>query len=133
MNKLKDIGIAEGLDFFSLTYDSIREPLLKVLEHPKYVAKAKQLQKKFQDQKELPLERAIWWLEWVLRNPDCENMKSPVLQLGFIVGNSFDIIAFVTIILIGLIFVSFKTLKLIFVKITKYNVVPIKGVKSKIN
>lgn len=40
----------------------------------------------------MPLERAVWWIEWILRIPDVEYLKSPVLRLGFVAGNSFDII-----------------------------------------
>lgn len=108
MNKLKKIGIAEDLDFFSLSHNSIKGQLSKVLENPKYSVTASRLRNKFRDQKETPLERAIWWLEWAIRNPDCDQMKSPVLELGYVVGNSFDIIAFVTLLLAAILLLTMK-------------------------
>lgn len=42
------------------------------------------------------MDRAVWWTEWILRNPDGpEVMKTPVLEMGFIAANSWDIILLV--------------------------------------
>lgn len=96
--KTMNIGVAEGLDFYTITANDIRQALLNVLEDPKYAENAKKASAYFQDQKEKPLDRAIWWAEWVLRNPNnCNYMKSPVPRIGYIVGNSIDIIAFITL------------------------------------
>lgn len=90
--------MAEGLDFFNLTTDGIKDTLIKVLSDRKYAINAKKLSSKFKDQKEKPLDRAIWWIEWLIRNPDADYLKSPVLELGYIAGNAYDVIAFITII-----------------------------------
>lgn len=93
------LGIAEMVDFRTMTTESVREKVKCILEDPKYSENMKKLSAQFKDQKEKPLERAIWWIEWLLRNPNAEEfLKSPVLRLGFIVGNSYDIIAVISII-----------------------------------
>lgn len=98
-NVLKSIryGFGEGIDFHTMTTQIIKEKLQKLLEDPKYMENAKKMSQRFRDQKELPLDRAVWWIEWVLRNPDCDYLKSPVLRLGFFAGNSFDVIAIISI------------------------------------
>lgn len=48
--------------------------------------------KQFRDRPETPLTLAIWWIEFVLRNPDLSYMKSPVLKLGFLKANNYDIL-----------------------------------------
>lgn len=83
-----------------MTTEIIIEKLHKILEDPKYIENARKLSARFKDQKEKPLDRAIWHIEWLLRNPNADFLKSPVLRLGFIRGNSFDMIAIVTIILV---------------------------------
>lgn len=48
---------------------------------------------RFRDQPEKPIDRAVWWVNWVLRNPNPEHILSPVLKLGFIRSNGYDILA----------------------------------------
>lgn len=55
---------------------------------------------RFRDQKELPLERAVWWINWVLRNPKPDHIQSPTMKLGFIKSNNYDLL-FVFILLIS--------------------------------
>lgn len=98
-------GIAEIIDYHTMTEMEFRAKLFEILENPNYAANAKKLSKQFKDQKEKPLDRAVWWIEWALRNPDGDFMKSPVLRLGFIKGNAFDVIAcFVVLIFVVLLF-----------------------------
>ncbi|XP_031638676.1 UDP-glucuronosyltransferase 2C1-like [Contarinia nasturtii] len=106
--KTKRLGISEGVDYFSLSKAELKKTLHKVLEDPLYSINALKWSAKFRDQKEKPLDRAVWWIEWLLRNPDCDHLKSPVLQLGFIVGNSYDIIAFIILLVTVILIISLK-------------------------
>lgn len=47
---------------------------------------------RFRDQPEKPIERAVWWTEYVLRNPNPVHLQSPVPNLGFLRSNLFDIV-----------------------------------------
>lgn len=89
----------------TLTTDNIKNVLLQVLENSNYTINAKKASQRFKDQKEKPLDRAIWWIEWVLRNPESDFMKSPVLKLGYFVGHSLDVIGFVALIIIFIFYV----------------------------
>ncbi|XP_055315318.1 UDP-glycosyltransferase UGT5-like [Sitodiplosis mosellana] len=106
--KTKRMGIAEGVDYLSLNHNQIRKTILKVLEDPSYSLNARKWSKRFRDQKEKPLDRAMWYIEWLIRNPDCEYLKSPVLRLGFTIGNSYDIIASITVFLTLSLIISLK-------------------------
>ncbi|XP_058456177.1 UDP-glucosyltransferase 2-like [Malaya genurostris] len=87
-------GVAEELDFSSLTVDKIRNAVLKVLQTSTYQDNMKRRSKLFRDQPEKPLDRAIWWIEYVIRNPDLSHLKSPSLELGTIRSNLLDIFGF---------------------------------------
>lgn len=91
------MGFAESIEFHTMTTSEIKKKIQIVLEDPKYATNAKRISKRFKDQKEKPIDRAVWWIEWLLRNPDADYMKSPVLRLGYIIGNSYDLIAFISI------------------------------------
>lgn len=98
--KTKQLGISEGVDYFTLSANQIKTKILKVLEDPSYALNAKNWSARYRDQKEKPLDRAIWWIEWLIRNPNCDHLKSPVHRLGFIAGNAYDIIVFVTLFIV---------------------------------
>lgn len=129
--KARRNGMAERVDFHKLTTEMVKEKLSKILEDPKYYENAKKLSARFRDQKETPLERAIWWTEWLLRNPDCDYLKSPVLRLGFIVGNSYDIIAIISIALFAIVVGFFKIIKICLLKShKKVHSCPMNGTKN---
>lgn len=67
---------------------------------------------RFQDQPEKPLDRAVWWVNWVLRNPNPEHMQSPVMKLGFIRSNIYDILAVAVALLLFALFVVCKLISL---------------------
>lgn len=96
------------MNFQTITTNILTTSIHQILENPKYVENAKKISKMFRDQKETPLQRAVWWAEWLIRNPNCEHLKSPVLKLGFIAGNSYDIIAIVSIVLFIIFWVLIK-------------------------
>lgn len=48
--------------------------------------------KRFRDQPEKPIERAVWWTEYILRHPNPVHLQSPVPKLGFLRSNLFDIV-----------------------------------------
>ena len=88
------MGVAERIVFQTLATNQIRVTVHKVLETPSYRENMKRVSSLFQDQPEKPLDRAIWWIEWVLRHPDYEGLQSPVLKLGFLRSNLVDVIGF---------------------------------------
>lgn len=100
--KAKRLGIAEIVDFTKLSSSEVETELklklLKVLEDPKYAIASKQLSQSFRDQKEAPLERALWHIEWAMRNPSPDYLNSPSLKLGHIAANNYDVVALFTIV-----------------------------------
>lgn len=62
---------------------------------------------------EKPLDRALWWIEWAMRHPNAEYIKSPMLKHGQIAGNCYDLVAAITIVLLLIIFITFKCLRVL--------------------
>lgn len=97
VRKVVNLGVAEAIDYANVTVAEVRSKLMKVLLEPKYAINSKQLSQHFRDQKEAPIERAVWWIEWAVRNPRGEFLMVPTLKLGHIVSNAFDVVAFLVI------------------------------------
>lgn len=70
--------------------------------------------KRFRDQATKPLDRAIWWIEWAIRNPNAEHLKSPILKLGNFAANLYDVWLTLLMVLGVFAFILFKFLRRIF-------------------
>ncbi|XP_055688527.1 UDP-glycosyltransferase UGT5-like isoform X1 [Lutzomyia longipalpis] len=87
-------GMAEQGSIVNIERNSFKKLILKMINDPKYRENAKARSEAFRDQKETPLERAVWWTEFVLRHPNMTYMKSPSVNLSFPVKQSWDVLAF---------------------------------------
>lgn len=68
---------------------------------------AKIRSKLFQDQPEKPLERAVFWVEWVMRHKnDYHAIESPVKKLGPFKANMFDMFTILGVILMSVAFLA---------------------------
>ena len=67
----------------------------------RYLQKARQLSQVFRDQPQTPLERAVFWTEYVLRHKGAPQLRSAARNLGFFQYFCIDVIAFILAILIG--------------------------------
>lgn len=68
--------------------------------------------KRFHDQPEPPLERAVWWINWAIRNRNPDHMISPTLTLGFIRSNIYDIIGAGVLVVLAIAYSLCKLLSL---------------------
>lgn len=95
--KVKTLGCGEIIKFTEFTSNELKDKIMKILEDPSYTRNMRELSRSFRDQKEKPLDRAVWWIEWAMRNPNSRIMKSPVKEVGYIVANSYDVVVAITI------------------------------------
>ncbi|XP_058120074.1 UDP-glucosyltransferase 2-like [Anopheles coustani] len=94
INYCVEAGIAKRLSIHNFQASELVNAVKDILENPKYAKKMKQVSRLFRDQPETPLERAVWWCEWVLRNPDADLLQSRAVNLSWFRKNSYDVISF---------------------------------------
>ncbi|XP_037039722.1 UDP-glucosyltransferase 2-like isoform X1 [Bradysia coprophila] len=92
-------GVREGtsvhLNYFTLSVDSIKTAVTEAIENPKYFRNAQRRSSLFRDQPEKPIDRATFWIEWVMRHADEYSViQLPINDLGIIVSHSYDVIGF---------------------------------------
>lgn len=105
-------GVAEKIDFLTLSTESVKSTVLKVIEEPSYRRKMKLRSARFHDQPEKPLERAVWWIDYVIRNPSPDHIQSPTLKLGFIRSNIYDILALLLALVLVVFYMFYKLISL---------------------
>lgn len=129
-NSFKSVkkGFAEQLLIKDLSTITLTEKIRKLLSDQKYKVSVDAASKAFRDQKDKPLERGLWWIEWAMRNPDVVHFKSSGIDLSFIQIQSIDVIATLTLISAVLVFIFFVILRKLMKLILR---VKRKDVKSK--
>lgn len=82
------------LVYQTMTQQDIENALQEVLLKPSYKKNAEKRSSLFQDQIDKPIDRAVFWAEWLIRHPnDCKDIQlSRVHELGWLAANSYDML-----------------------------------------
>lgn len=120
MNQAVASGTARSLDLKHINSETMIASIEEMISNPQYRRNAQLRSRNFQDQNEHPLQRAMWWIDYVLRNPDISFLKHRNLAAeNIFVKHSIDIIAFLTILAIAFLFVAYKSMMCIVNKYRK--------------
>lgn len=85
------------LDIQDIEKKELKETILELVENKKYTEKSQLMSRNFRDQPQQPMERALWWIDYVLRNPNVSFLKNKKLKkMNYFVKHSVDVIAFLT-------------------------------------
>lgn len=98
--KAETDGFAKKIELRHLTSEKLYQAIAEVITEPKYKIEVKKRQLYLRDQKESPLERAIYWTEYVLRHKGAYHLQSPAKDLTFFQYYMFDVVLFVILIVI---------------------------------
>lgn len=86
------MGVAVKFNFRTFNVESFKKAILTVLEDESFSKNAQKTSQLFRDKPQKPLDVAIWWIKYVIRNPSAPHFQSPTLRLGFFASNSVDVI-----------------------------------------
>ncbi|CAG5031220.1 unnamed protein product [Parnassius apollo] len=76
------IGIKLLLE--NLTENQLKNAIIEVIEDKSYRENIIRLRSFMQDQPQAPLDRAIWWIEYVLRHGGAKHLRSPAANMSWI-------------------------------------------------
>ncbi|KAM3868218.1 UDP-glucuronosyltransferase 2A2-like [Diretmus argenteus] len=109
--RMKVRGVAKVLDIATLNKDNFLEALREVLYEPSYRENMQRLSRLSRDQPIKPLDRAVFWLEFVMRHKGAAHLRTESYKMSRIQYYSIDVIAFLmTVVLLVLaVFISVMT------------------------
>ncbi|XP_077301175.1 uncharacterized protein LOC143921698 [Arctopsyche grandis] len=105
------------LDHHKLTKDAIKSAITTIITNPIYRQNIERLSAQIKDEPEKPLERAVWWTEFVLRNKGAGHLRSDSSRYAFYQYFLFDIIAFCVLCFVLIVSIIIFSMKLIYKKI----------------
>ncbi|XP_068907170.1 UDP-glycosyltransferase UGT5-like [Tenebrio molitor] len=87
-------GGALSIDFHSFTEEEFKEKIVELISNPKYKEKITKLSKIASDQPMSALEKAVWWIEYVIRHDGAEHLRYAGIDMPFYQYFLLDVIAF---------------------------------------
>ncbi|XP_066284965.1 UDP-glucuronosyltransferase 2B33-like [Branchiostoma lanceolatum] len=86
-------GMAVSLDIHSVTSEEVYQAITSVISDPRYKEKADQVSTHLRDQPQSPMERAVWWIEHVIKHGGLPHLRSRAIELPFYQYYLLDVIA----------------------------------------
>ncbi|KAB7494965.1 UDP-glucuronosyltransferase, partial [Armadillidium nasatum] len=111
--KMVKKGQALTLQWDTLTVEKIVESLNTLVNNPSYRENMKTLSKIVQDQKDTPMDRAIWWIEYVIRHKGAPHLTYAGKHLSLFQYVMLDVILVWLCVFLFLIFSVFYVIKII--------------------
>ncbi|KAF5298202.1 hypothetical protein FQA39_LY02626 [Lamprigera yunnana] len=108
-------GFAKAMPFTELTEETFEHVINEVLYNPKYAENAKWRSKIMHDEPMKPLDKAMFWIEYVLRHNGTRHLRTAALDLYWYQMLGLDVLAFTLIVISG---VAWCLCKFLFVKKT---------------
>ena len=132
------LGLAHQLTPETMTEDQLVEALTDILENPKYRDNVEERSRILVDQETSPLDRAVYWSEYVLRHKGAKHLKSEAASMPMHQYLLLDVMAVLTLafiaVIITLYFVTKKIIQLTVTlivatskKVVRYTIESIKG------
>lgn len=109
-------GVAVRVDFKTLTSEELKSAISEVLVNPNYRENMRKRSNLFRDQPQKPLDRAIWWCEYVLRNPQPTHLRQMDFNLGLLGYQYWDIQVIILLIILLIACLTIKLIKFIFAR-----------------
>nr|NP_001138283.1 UDP glucuronosyltransferase 2 family, polypeptide A6 precursor [Danio rerio] len=91
---LKSKGAAVVLDFFTLESKDLVDALKTVLNNPSYKESIMRLSRIHHDQPMKPLDQAVYWIEFVMRNKGAKHLRVQAHELSWYQYHCLDVAAF---------------------------------------
>ncbi|XP_042343819.1 UDP-glucuronosyltransferase 2A1-like [Plectropomus leopardus] len=108
LSRMKARGVAKVMDIATVNKDNFLEALKEVLYNPTYREKMKALSNLQRDQPMKPLDKAMFWIEFVMRHKGAGHLRTESYKMSVIQYHSIDVVVFLlaVVLLVFAVFVS---------------------------
>ncbi|XP_031331044.1 UDP-glucuronosyltransferase 2C1-like [Photinus pyralis] len=113
VKNLERKGCGLMLDYRNLDREQFKLAILEVINNPRYRNTMKRLSELALDQPMTGVEKAVWWVEYVLRHKGAKHLKSPFLDLPWYQYLLLDVIGVVVLTLCAIVLSLRYTIRII--------------------
>ncbi|CAH0563742.1 unnamed protein product [Brassicogethes aeneus] len=88
-------GMGLNLDIMEVSNRTLRESIVEVAENKRYKKTALKLSKILKDQPMMGVEKAVWWVEYVIRHNGAHHLRSGFVDMPFYQYYLLDVMGFI--------------------------------------
>ncbi|XP_035692832.1 UDP-glucuronosyltransferase 2C1-like [Branchiostoma floridae] len=88
-------GMAVSLNIHTVTSEEVAQAITSVISDPSFKEKANHISTHLRDQPQSPMERAVWWIEHVIKHGGLPHLRSRAPELPFYQYYLLDVIALI--------------------------------------
>ncbi|XP_043083908.1 UDP-glucuronosyltransferase 2A2-like [Puntigrus tetrazona] len=117
LSRMQAKGTAKIVDIATLDRTVFLEALKEVLHNPSYKENMQRLSKLHHDQPMKPLDRAIFWIEFVMRNRGAPHLRTQSFRMSWIEYHSIDVILTLLMAVVLFCFMVYSIIKFLCFKV----------------
>ncbi|KAK7117715.1 hypothetical protein R3I94_023066 [Phoxinus phoxinus] len=117
LSRMQAKGTAKIVDIATLDRNVFLEALKEVLHKPSYRENMQRLSRLHHDQPMKPLDRAVFWIEFVMRNRGAPHLRTQSFRMSWIEYYSIDVIMTLLMIFLLFCFVIYSIIKYLCFKV----------------
>ncbi|CAL8344337.1 unnamed protein product [Lota lota] len=116
-SRVKARGVANVLDLTTVNKDSFLSALKEVLHQPSYRDKMQRLSELHRDQPIKPMERAMFWIEFVMRHKGAPHLRTDSYKMSTVQYYCIDVALCLLAVLLLFLLISVSTLRFLWRKV----------------
>nr|WEU75335.1 uridine diphosphate-glycosyltransferases 33AP3 [Glyphodes pyloalis] len=106
--------IGERVEIESITEENLSTAINKILQDESYRKNVEKLRLIMNDQPQSPLERAVWWTEYVIRHKGVKHLRPPAASMSVVEYYQLELITYIILSLFGVVTVILCSLYFLF-------------------
>ncbi|XP_044727974.1 UDP-glycosyltransferase UGT5-like, partial [Chrysoperla carnea] len=111
--RFEQLGMGKRLLRSQITEERIEQAIYEIINNTRYKETVIEISKTLWDQQTKPLDRAIWWIEYVIRHKGAKYLRNPALNAPWYQVQLLDVYLFIlSILILAIVIVSFAIRKL---------------------
>ncbi|CAG9820048.1 unnamed protein product [Phaedon cochleariae] len=97
VKRITELGMGLGLDYRTMNKEQLRDAIIEVAENKKYKDQVNNSRMILVDQPMKGVEKAVWWIEYVLRHKGAKHLRSAAADMSFYEYFMIDVICFLLV------------------------------------
>ncbi|CAH0548077.1 unnamed protein product [Brassicogethes aeneus] len=113
-------GLGKMLDIMTVSKDILVKTVIEVAEDNKYKEAALNISKILKDEPMFGVDKAVWWVEYVIRHKGARHLRSGFVDMPFYQYYLLDVLSFITVLIILCVVLVLQIIKFCKIKLKMF-------------